>query len=79
MPASNDPHAALQRQAFGLRLRSLREERGLSQETFANAARVHRTYLSSVERGQRNVSLDIIMRLADALDLPAAQLFEGLQ
>lgn len=54
-------------QAFGARVRTMREQAGLSQEALADAAGVHRTYLSSVERGQRNISLANIQALADAL------------
>jgi transcriptional regulator with XRE-family HTH domain len=58
--------------AFGGAVRSLRLARGLSQESLAEAARLHVTYISSLERGRRNVSLVNIDRLARALgvDLP---------
>jgi transcriptional regulator with XRE-family HTH domain len=49
---------------------------GLSQEQLAERAGLHRTYVSSVERGQRNVGLDNILDLAAALEVPAARLFE---
>jgi len=48
------------RQAFGERVRALRAARGLSQEALADRADLHRTYVGSVERGERNVSLDSI-------------------
>lgn len=70
---TNPPNA---RAAFGQRVRQLREERGWSQEALADEAAVHRTYISSMERGQRNVSIDIIARLADALNVPTAALFQ---
>jgi transcriptional regulator with XRE-family HTH domain len=58
--------------AFGGAVRSLRLARGLSQESLAEAAQLHVTYVSSLERGRRNVSLVNIDRLARALgvDLP---------
>jgi transcriptional regulator with XRE-family HTH domain len=58
--------------AFGSAVRSLRLARGLSQESLAEAAHLHVTYVSSLERGRRNVSLVNIDRLARALgvDLP---------
>jgi transcriptional regulator with XRE-family HTH domain len=64
------------RRSFGERVRSLREHRGLSQEKFAEQAGVHRTYVSSVERGQRNVGLENIHAFAVALAVSPAQFFE---
>jgi transcriptional regulator with XRE-family HTH domain len=55
------------RRAFGLRVRELRQQRGLSQEELAEQAQLHRTYLGGVERGERNISLDAMWKLADAL------------
>ena len=52
---------------FGLRMREIRKDRGISQEKLADLAGLHRTYVSSVERGQRNVSLLNIDRFAKAL------------
>lgn len=60
-----------QRRAFGDRVRAVRTSRGLSQEGLADKADLHRTYVGSVERGERNVSLDNIYRLADALGVTA--------
>ncbi len=51
---------------FGRRLKDLRLERGLSQEDLALRAGLHRTYVSSAERGERNVSLVNLARLATA-------------
>ncbi|MBO7940729.1 helix-turn-helix transcriptional regulator [Streptomyces sp. S9] len=67
-----------QREAFGQRVREHRLSAGLSQEELAEAAGIHRTYLSSLERGQRNVSLDNIIAVARALKVDVAQLFEGI-
>jgi len=66
------------RALFGRRLRVLRAERGISQEELARAAGLHRTYVSSVERGERNVSFDNICALARAFGLPAAELFRDV-
>jgi ribosome-binding protein aMBF1 (putative translation factor) len=52
---------------FGKRLREVREEAGISQEKLAELATLHRTYVSSVERGKRNISIENIERLAVAL------------
>jgi transcriptional regulator with XRE-family HTH domain len=59
---------------FGTRLRSLREQRGLSQEALAFKAGLHRTYVSSTERGERNVSLVNLERLATALGVQLREL-----
>ncbi|GAA1850113.1 helix-turn-helix domain-containing protein [Microbacterium koreense] len=62
------------RAAFGARVRELRVERGWSQEDFAHRADLDRTYVSGIERGRRNPTLDIIYRLAGTLDVSAADL-----
>ena len=64
------------RVAFGQRLRELRAERGWSQEDLAHEADLHRTYVGSVERGERNISLDNIYALADALKVRASDLVQ---
>jgi transcriptional regulator with XRE-family HTH domain len=63
---------------FGERLRLLRDQVGLSQAELAHSAGLHPTYVSSVERGQRNVSLINIVTLAHALGLPPGELMSGL-
>jgi len=60
---------------FGLTVKSWRNRRGISQEELAERAGLHRTYVSDVERGSRNVSLASIDRLADALEISVSQLF----
>ena len=62
------------RRAFGDRVRELRSAAGLSQEALADVAGLHRTYVGSVERGERNISLDNIYALAKALKVPASSL-----
>jgi len=60
---------------FGKRLRELREAKGMSQESLAHEAGLDRTYVSSVERGKRNISLENIERLAKALGIKIKDLF----
>jgi transcriptional regulator with XRE-family HTH domain len=62
--------------AFGIRMKAIREARGYSQERLAELAHLHRTYVGGVERGERNVSLVNIWRLADALDVNPSAFFE---
>ncbi|MDX8054813.1 helix-turn-helix transcriptional regulator [Lentzea sp. BCCO 10_0798] len=64
--------------AFGARVRQSREVLGLSQEGLADASGLHRTYIGSIERGERNVSLVNILRIADALNVPPGQLLNGI-
>ena len=60
---------------FGRRIRELRERAGWSQERFAEACGLHRTYIGGIERGERNVSLVNIERIAMALGMSIAALF----
>lgn len=57
------------RERLALNLRAERAARGISQEQLADMAGLHRTYVGSVERRERNVSIDNIERLAGALEL----------
>ena len=63
------------RMQFGVRVRHLRKERGLSQEAFAALCALDRTYIGGIERGERNVSLTNISKIASALDLSPSDLF----
>ena len=60
---------------FASNLRKYRMEKGFSQESFAEKCGLHRTYISSVERCQRNISLENVQRIADALEIEAYKLF----
>ena len=64
MASTPDPRV----RAFGAAVRIRREELGLSQEALGFKAKVHRTYVSDVERGARNPTVRVIWKLADALD-----------
>ena len=61
--------------AFGRRLRKLRTEKGLSQEALALDCDLDRTYIGGIERGERNVSLINIEKIAAALGIPVRELF----
>lgn len=61
---------------FGTAIKGKRSELGISQEELADRAGLHRTYVSDVERGARNLSLESIEKLAHALELSISGLFE---
>jgi len=67
----------LLRNVLAQNIRALRISRGLSQEGLADLAGLHRTYVSDVERGKRNLSLDNLGRLAAALEVEAARLISA--
>jgi transcriptional regulator with XRE-family HTH domain len=59
----------------GRRIRTLREAAGISQEELAARADLHRNYVGSVERGERNIGILVVQRLATALGLSLAEFF----
>jgi len=67
----SDPRAL-----FGKRVRELRTERGLSQERLAELSDLHRNYVGGVERGERNIGLLNIVRLAHAVGVRPVKLIE---
>ena len=63
---------------IGDRIHKLRHERGLSQEKFANLCELDRTYIASIEQGNRNVSIVNLEKIARAFGLTLSELFEGI-
>lgn len=74
LPVSDNPKAIL-----GKTIRDRRMQLGLSQEALAERADLHRTYVGGVERGERNVSLENIVRIAHALQIVPSQLLERIE
>ena len=71
----NQPDYSL-RKKFGTHVRELRRKLGLSQEELGFKSNIHRTYIGAVERGEQNVSLDNIGRLAKQLKVSLSELFK---
>lgn len=66
------------KERLGVRLRTLRKAQGLSQEAFAATCGLDRTYVSGIERGVRNPSLEILERLALALSISVSELLKNV-
>lgn len=64
---------------FGSRVTFLRKARGISQEELAHRCGLHVTYVSGIERGKRNVSLENIRRIAEGLGVSLGELFGKLE
>ena len=74
--ARRDFEQRAHRREFGDRVRNLRAERQLTQEQLAERANLHRSYVAGLESGMRNPTLDVIMRLAHAFEVPPSRMFE---
>ena len=66
------------REQFGTNVRIRRERLGISQEELSALSNLHRTYIGSVERGERNLSLINILKIAKALKCDPAELLKGV-
>jgi transcriptional regulator with XRE-family HTH domain len=67
------------RKALGERVKTLRKAKGFSQENFADECGLHRTYVGDIERGERNISIDNIVKIAFSLNIPISDLFSGIK
>ena len=63
---------------LGQKIRTIRIERGLSQEQLAEIAHLHRTYIGSVERGERNITIENLLKIARALNIKLNMLFDDI-
>lgn len=77
-PRSRPPTKEKVQVTFGAAVRAQREAKALTQEQLAELAELHTNYVSSVERGERNIGLHNVARLAYALDLPISALVSPL-
>lgn len=64
---------------FGRAIRKFRSEKQISQESFADMCGLHRTYISDIERGQRNVSIENIEKMANALNMNISDIFREVE
>ena len=63
---------------LGQKIRQLRADKGLSQEVFATACGLDRTYIGGIERGERNLSLKNLLRISNALGVTPSELLAGI-
>ncbi len=62
----------------GIKIRNIREKAGYSQEELADLACLHRTYIGGVERGERNIGVENLIRIARALKIHASELLHDI-
>ncbi len=63
---------------LGKKIAGLRRKRGFSQEGFAHECQFHRSYMGALERGEKNVTIQVLVRLTKALKISLADLFRGI-
>ena len=66
------------RKKFGKRIKELRQSKNLSQEALAHLAELDRTYIPSIEKGERNVSIEVVQKLSVAFGIKISELLKGL-
>lgn len=74
----DDQYFLLQLQKLGTHIRQLRSAKGYSQESFADACGLDRTYVGGVERGERNLGFKNLLRIAQTLDVEPSELLAGI-
>jgi len=75
----SDQEFISQLQKLGTEIRKLRSDRGFSQESFADACGLDRTYIGGVERGERNLGFKNLLRIARTLDVDPSDLLSGIR
>jgi transcriptional regulator with XRE-family HTH domain len=67
------------RKRFGKRVKELRQARGLSQEALARLVELDTSYISGIEKGEEDISIEMIQKLSIAFQIKISDLFEGLE
>ena len=66
-------------QKFGEHIRQLRKAKGFSQESFARKLKLHRTYIGAIERGEKNITIKNLEKLADCLGVKISEIFKSIE
>ncbi len=75
LPSSERPLVLVK---FGLAVRQFRKARGMTQEAFADACEIDRSYMGGIERGERNLALVNVARIIEALEMKPSEFFKAL-
>jgi len=67
------------KEKFGKKVKELRKAYGLSQEAFAHKVGIDRTYMPSIEKGKRNISITVAEKIASALNMKISELFKAVE